>query len=229
VAHGVQYKFSEQYFLGIWSMMINQTVFVLTNLRLIMIQSDTKGRPKHTYWMIFYNQITKFKAGWTGQIAIDLLDGTKLRFTGFRGLDRKNMPVIFERAVETYKELGFEPQSTQSRETICCRCLEIVPKNQYECPKCGQKYWRPIQLALRSLIFPSWGDLLMRHYTLAAVELIGYVISWFIVIALVQHAGDLGAAVFFSAFILIFEHCIDAALTYFIAKKGLVPKKPLPG
>src|SRR5688572_12902347 len=32
IAKGVQYSFFEQYFMGIWAITINQTVFVLTNV-----------------------------------------------------------------------------------------------------------------------------------------------------------------------------------------------------
>src|SRR5262249_22425402 len=102
VARGVQYRFSEQYFLGHWAHLINQTVFVLTNLRLLMLHADTKGRPRHTFWTIYYSQIKRFKPTWTGNLLLDLCDGTKLRFTGFGKVARKEMPRIFEEALESY-------------------------------------------------------------------------------------------------------------------------------
>src|SRR6056297_2210123 len=37
ISKGMRYSFWEFYFIGIWAMTINHTVFVLTNLRLIMI------------------------------------------------------------------------------------------------------------------------------------------------------------------------------------------------
>ncbi len=228
VAKGVQTKFSEQYFLGYWATLINQTVFVLTNLRLIMLHSDTKGRPRHTYWLIYYNQIKKFKAGWTGQVALDLVDGTQLRFSGFRGTDRKQMPALFESALATYQQLGFNPQSTQSRENLCSHCLDVVPKAHYACGQCGQQFWKPSELALRSLIFPSWGDFLMGHTLVAVMEMLGYGFSWLILLVLIAAAlADPGEALIVAVvfvFFLIVEHAVDAGLTYFIAKKGLTPK-----
>ena len=69
IAKGMQYKFSEQYFMGIWATLINQTVFVLTNFRIIMIHSDTRGNPKDMYWMIYYNQIQDFKISLLGMVS----------------------------------------------------------------------------------------------------------------------------------------------------------------
>ncbi len=48
VAKGVQYKFSEHYFMGLLAVLINQTICVLTNGRLLMIHSDPRGKPRHT-------------------------------------------------------------------------------------------------------------------------------------------------------------------------------------
>ncbi|MFT5525338.1 MAG: hypothetical protein ACI9HK_003306 [Pirellulaceae bacterium] len=155
VSKGVQYSFIEQYFLGLWAALINQTVFVQTNTRLLLIHSDTYGRPKHTNWMIYYSQIEKFKPGWTGTVSLQLKDGKRFTFTGFQGTDKKQMPAIFEKAMETYREFGFDPQVTQSRENLCSKCNQVVPKGQYKCEQCGQQYWKPSQIALRSLVFPS--------------------------------------------------------------------------
>ncbi len=230
VAKGVQSKFSEQYFLGAWgAALINQTVFVLTNVRLLTLHSDTKGKPQHQYWMIFYNQIKKFKGTWTGTLALDLNDGLKLRFSGFRGTDRKQMPEIFQGVLDAYVTAGFNPSVTQSRENLCSHCLTVVPKDQYVCPSCGEEFWRPMQLALRSLVFPSWGDFTMRHTTVACLELFGYIVTWLMFVSFIIEAlGDPARAIVVTAIFLVslaIEHSVDAALTYHIAKKGLNAKR----
>ena len=229
VAKGIQVKFSEQYFLGIWANLINQTVFVLTNLRLIMIHVDAGGNPHNMYWVIYYSQITTFKGSWTGQVKLKLQDGLKLVFSGFKGDDRKQMPSIFEECVETYRQQGFAPQVTQSRENLCTNCLAVVPKGQYRCGQCHQNFYTPSSLAGRSLIFPSWGDFTMGHTVLACVELLGYIASWVVLVAIAIAGfneggveGMVATCIFF--FFIIIEHVIDSALTFFIAKKGLTPK-----
>ena len=233
VAKGIQFNQVELYFLSVWALMINQTVFVLTNLRLILIHSDTKGNPRHMIWQIYYNQVEKFKPSWTQMVTLKLKDGKQFT-TGFQGTDRKQMPEILENALGAYAHYGFHPPATQSRENLCNKCLQIVPKDQYVCSNCQQQFWKPGQIALRSLMFPSWGDFLMGHTVLAIVELIGYVVSWMAFLAIMSwmvfRFGGPGAITMVVPLgvwlvILCFEHSIDAGLTYFIAKKGLTPRK----
>lgn len=231
VGKGVYASFVEQYFMGaLIANLINQTVFVLTNLRLIMLHSNTKGVPQHTYWTIYYSQIKTFKASWTGTVNLVLVDGTSLKFSGFEKLDRTQMPAVFEKALADYVALGFNPVVSQSRENVCSHCFEVVPKKQFECGRCQAKYWQPGEIALRSLIFPSWGDFIMGHTSAAIMELIGYMVTWVVIIAAFAGArnndGDgIVGAVILAAFLLSFAHIADALLTYFVARKGLHARK----
>jgi hypothetical protein len=231
VGKGVYASFVEQYFMGaLIANLINQTVFVLTNLRLIMLHSNTKGVPRHTYWTIFYNQIKTFKSSWTGTVNLVLNDGTSLKFSGFEKLDRKQMPTVFEKAMADYRALGFNPAVSQSRENVCSHCFEIVPKKQYQCGRCQAAVWTPTEIALRSLVFPSWGDFVIRHTSAAILELAAYVITWCIVLALFASAIDEGPAKIMGVIVVTViwlgtTHIIDATMTYFVAKKGLHPKK----
>ena len=231
VAHGVQYKFSEHYFMGWLALLINQTVFVLTNVRLLLIHANTRGAPKETYWAVYYNQIKDFKPSWTGNTKLNLLDGSKFTFTGFDKHDRKQMPTIFQQALTTYQQMGFQPEVTQSRENLCSHCFLVVPKHEYTCPHCQAEYWTPKEIALRSLLLPSWGDFLMRHTSAAFMELLSYFIMWFVVFAIMTGAiddGDANAlpiAGLICAGIVAGHHIVDAILTYYIAKKGLTPRE----
>ena len=53
VAKGVQHSFLESYLMGVWASLLNQTVFVLTNLRLLMMRSNSSGKPQETLWVIY--------------------------------------------------------------------------------------------------------------------------------------------------------------------------------
>jgi hypothetical protein len=219
IAKGVQHSLIEALTIGaLWSSMINQTVFVLTNLRLLMIRSNSKGKPAETCWMIYYSEIKKFKPTLTGVLDVRLVDGKSIRFTGFSKLDKKSMPRIFEEARETYRERGFEPKCSQSREDLCGRCFTIVPKASFQCGKCQTRFWTPGEVALRSLVFPAWGDFLLKHRALACVEILGIVFTWFIAVSLASDGHYLDAAI-----LIGIAHSFDAVVTYFIAKKGLHP------
>ncbi len=231
VGKGVYQSALEQYFMGaLLANLVNQTLFVLTNLRLIMIHCNTKGVPGHTYWTIFYSQIKDFKASWTGSVVLKLNDGKKYSFAGFESLDRKQMPEIFKQALADYNELGFDPAVSQSRENMCSHCLTIVPAGEYRCQECGAEFWKPMDLALRSLLFPSWGDFLMRHTSAAYLELASYgfswlVLGWLVVIGAQQGGEDFVIAIVTLCIVLGFEHVVDALITRFIAKKGLYLKQ----
>ncbi len=225
VAKGVQYSLAESYLMGAWlASVLNQTVFVLTNLRLLMMRSNGSGKPQETYWVIYYSEIEQFKPYWTGVLKLRLQDRKQYTFTGFSKRDRKAMPAIFEEAIEQYQRLGFSPEVSQSRENLCSHCFQIVPKADYVCDSCGAVYWTPKELALRSLVFPSWGDFCMKHYGVASVELVGYAFSWIVAINALM-GPDMVDGLIVALLIFVIEHPVDAMLTYNVARKGLNPRR----
>lgn len=224
VAKGTQSSTSEALFMGAyWATVMNQTVFVLTNLRILMLRSKSNGKPTHTFWVLYYSEIDQFQPTWTGTLKLKLKDGKKFTFTGFPKLDRKAMPTIFQDAIDNYRKLNFQPNVSQSRENLCSHCFQVVPKDRYVCRSCGSEFWTPRELALRSLIFPSWGDICMKHYQFATVELLGYVISWIVAISILTSPSP-EEGFFLLGFIFFIEHPVDAMLTYSVAKKGLNPR-----
>lgn len=224
VAKGTQSSTSEALFMGAyWAAVMNQTVFVLTNLRILMLRSKSNGKPTHTFWVLYYSEIAQFHPTWSGALKLQLSDGKKFTFTGFPKLDRKAMPTIFQDALDNYRKLNFHPTVSQSRENLCSHCFQIVPKDRYVCRNCGSDFWTPKELALRSLIFPSWGDICMRHYQFATVELIGYAITWAVAISILASPNP-EEGFFFLGLIFFIEHPVDAILTYSVAKKGLNPR-----
>lgn len=217
IAKGIQHSIIEAMTIGaLWSNMINQTVFVLTNARIVMMHSDTKGKTSEPCWMLYYNEISTFKARFTGVVKLKLKDKKNITFSGFPKGDRKSMPAIFEEAMEGYRAKGFAPECSQSREDACGHCFTVIPKGTYECRKCHATFWKASEIATRSLIFPAWGDFIMKHNLLALVEILGYLFSW-VIAAGAFARGD----IIFGVIILAFAHGFDALVTLLIAKKGL--------
>lgn len=231
ISRGVRNSFVETFFMGaLWANLLNQTAFILTNARLLMIRTNMKGTPQKNFWVIYYSEIKTFKSSWAGALELRLQDGRNMTFSGFPKADRKMMTEIFEAALNDYREKGFEPTTTQSMETLCAHCYETVPKDEFACEACGATFWKPSQLAFRSLIFPSWGDFLMGHTLLACFELLGYAAGVvLLVIPVISEmmtgrkaaieAGGIVLVVFF-----LFAHVVDAIVTYFVARKGLNPR-----
>ncbi len=70
----------------------------------------------------------------------------------------------------------------------------------------------------------------MRHISAAIMELIGYIITWCIIIAIFANAisegpAEMVGAIIIAVFFFGTAHLGDATLTYFVARKGLHPKK----
>lgn len=85
---------------------------------------------------------------------------------------------------------------------------------------------------MRSLVFPSWGDFVLKHTLLACLELLGYVLAWIVMLGLLLErwsdpAADPTEQIVLPVVLLgfiAFTHISDAILTWFVAGKGLHPK-----
>ncbi|QDU79427.1 hypothetical protein Pla110_11370 [Polystyrenella longa] len=217
VSKGNQSSFAESFFMGaLWAQMINHTAVVLTNLRLLCIRTNGKGKPKRTYWSIYYSQIRHLGSTIFGNAKIKLKDGKSLSYSGFPKIDQQTMRSVFQDAYRSFEEKGFDPPVTQSWERLCGHCYEVVPKGQYRCEECGTTFWTPAEIGFRSFVFPSWGDFVMKHYPIAVFELLGF---------LVLIAIMLGAAAnedyVFAIFAFFIGNGSDALITSRIAAKGL--------
>jgi hypothetical protein len=71
----------------------------------------------------------------------------------------------------------------------------------------------------------------LKHYIIAAVELVSYAVLWFVLGGVVASSlaqgdtmGVIVGMVFLAGFLALF-HIGDAVVTYFVAKKGLHPRR----
>ncbi|MCA8982871.1 MAG: hypothetical protein KDA76_03850 [Planctomycetaceae bacterium] len=227
IAKGVQYSLLEAWMMGIWARSINQTVFVLTNIRVLMFRTDGAGRPKNTSWTILYSEIKKFNGRWNGMMSLKLNDGSKLLFSGFKRQDRRRMPTIFRQAYEWYLAKGIALNCSQSLEKLCSHCLTNMPKGEYQCSHCQAEHWTPFEIAWRSFVFPSWGEFVMGHSLMAIIELLGGFFTWSFLVACtglaLKHA-DVGYLISGLTMFAV-GNGLDALLTSHIARKGLHLKK----
>lgn len=225
VSKGIQNSSVESFFLGgMWAQSVNHTVVVLTNLRLLCLRTNGKGKPKQTFWSIFYSQIKDLTSSIFGNAKIILKDGTKLIYKGFPKLDRQTMRAVFLDAYERYQEKGFDPPVSQSRENLCSNCYQVVAKRDYECDSCGAEFWKPVDVGMRSFFFPSWGNMVMKHYPLAVAEMLGFLIMLTVIMLAIKD-GDY----VFAAILILIVNGGAALVAVTIAAKGLHLKRTPPG
>ncbi len=88
----------------------------------------------------------------------------------------------------------------------------------------------PWEIALRSLVFPSWGDWILGHRVAALIELSGYALGWFTIIETLRDAIQVGSnqamqhAMIQTTIILAFAHGLDALLNLLRGKQRATPE-----
>ena len=230
VARGVRVSTLEQFFAGgVWTRYINFTTMILTNFRLLLINTDSKGRPKDMlYHQIRFNAFKKISKGSFGFLKFKFADGKTMSFREVNGRDKKRLKERLEARIgePTAAPVPGPIDQIPGCDNLCTTCYQPVPQGVYTCENCGTEFRTPEQAALRSLILPGLGDLYLRHHTLAVFEILGSLAVYsFLIISTIME-GNVAALIPVVIFIALING-LDAIVTYFIAKKGLIPlQKP---
>ena len=201
----------------------NIHALVFTDQRILLINIKNNGQPKHMLHQIRYGAIQSWKGPSLigGGVVIKFNAGKKLTLVHIPRRDGRLMKMVVER-MQGMPTIGSLTNATESFQHLCPSCFTEISKDVDACPGCRTAFKTPRKAALRSLLLPGWGDIYLTHRVLGALELLGSVtlVSLFLIALL---WGDLRQAVPFLIFIL-FYHTLDAALTYRMGKKGLIPE-----
>lgn len=221
VTHGLFNSLIEQIFLGLVAYMINRTLFLFTNYRVILINATGRYRPKQMQWQIPYEEISRFKPGGfvSSNVVFKLRDGKKYKFSGVPQRDRKALRSYVQEQVNRVEREEFSFPHYRSRDPLCPACSTPVAPGERQCSTCTEQFIDPKIPALMSLMLPCLGDFYLGHRFLGSIELITY-----IVIALYLISGLRDEGMTFLPVVLItlaIEHGFDAIMTYYIAKKGV--------
>ncbi|WP_339736287.1 hypothetical protein [uncultured Gimesia sp.] len=200
------------------------TAMVFTNYRIVCFRMNSKGEPKQAFSFLYYTQIDSLKTtnSWSSRddLTIALKDGGKLTVSTILKTEREAMLTAFQNAQKVLTEQGFDPSVSQSRENLCGNCLQVVPKDQYQCAACGATFWKPREIVSRYFLFPPWGGFVMKLYLMAAIHL-AYLILIMILISISLMRSDYG----FPLMIIMVVYIKAAMNMWFIANNGLYQKK----
>lgn len=217
VLHGNQGTLADIILTGsLWIGTTSCTALVFTNLRLYCIRTDDQDTPQKTFWSIYYSQIHNLQLTLFGSARFSLKDGRRLLFSGVIKEDLDRMQATVQENCDRFRNTGFDPAVTQSREQLCGHCFDVIPPGLYDCESCGATYWTPSEVGIRSFLFPSWGDFVMKHEVLAFMELIGFcLLLLFTLSSFSEGKYGTGLAVFFLA------NLADALMSVQIATRAL--------
>jgi hypothetical protein len=218
VTGGIVSLWWEQLMAGWVSLLINRTTIVLTTQRLLLIHTNSRGRPESYVNQIRLDAIRSAKRSWVnGRLKLTLGRGSRT-VTGIRWSDSKQLVAM----------LSGKPTAAGGITALCPACFEPGTDHR-ACARCRTSVKSPLTAALRSLLLPGLGDFYLGHRFLASMEMVGSVASWFVIIALMlpaferntERSAAIIAAVFGGVLLLAVVNGVDALLTYAQAKKGL--------
>jgi predicted Zn finger-like uncharacterized protein len=202
---------------GYLTMMYNCYAVVATNMRLLLINVNSKiSKPTHYYFQIPYNAIKKVSTGLFGtSLILSRPQGKRRIFTGMK----RYMAKGFQQLIRDRQPLAKDANpATAIAEDLCPSCFMPLAKNLLECPKCKVSFKKPATAFLRSLLLPGLGDIYLGHRLLGSVELLGSLVVWAIVIFSVLQGDQ--ASLVVGLVILLFYNGFDGLLTHHMAKKG---------
>lgn len=214
----------EQFFMGLWAVLVNRTLFVFTNLRVILINAEGKGKPKTLMWQIPYARMQKYGKGTLGGVVkIKTLDGRSYTFIHVPGADRKRLGDYMNARLAENQHDALAFPSHADRDPLCAQCCSPVPIGSPACPECGDAFTNPAVPALLSLALPGLGHLYMGHKQVATFEMLGFAAILVKMGFLISATGLAGAAL--AVLVIATTSGIDSLVTLHVAKKGCFPRR----
>ena len=206
----------------------NYGTLVLTNSRIISIETTSTGNPKYIRRQVKLANIIRFDIRRFFQtLTLYLADNEK---TTFRWMN----PHDLDHLKNLLGEVSFQQDIPISKEhcyqSLCYSCHKPMPEGLYVCPNCQTEYRTPKKAILRSLILPGWGKIYLKRTAYGLLELLGFLVVVLIFLILIMVAvstpGVIRAKFLIFFFLAIMMHrLMDVLVPRAMARKGLVPVK----
>lgn len=216
VGKGTAYYPAELFFGNGWlTMMYNHYAILATNERILLINVNSRMKgTTHYLFQVLYEDIRKVKRGlFFGSMVLDRIRSKRRVLTQMKRYISKDLKEFIMQRKEYVKG-----EAGEVLECICPSCFVPLERGLDNCPSCEAAFKTPKKATLRSLLLPGLGDFYLGHRALGTMELVGSIVVWtyaFILISNGQKAG-----LFAGVVVLLFYNCMDAVVTYFMAKKG---------
>jgi hypothetical protein len=223
VTTAVLNSLAEQYFMGLWAIVINRTLMLFTQHRVILIQADGKGRARHLAWQIPYSRLQGFKTGMvTSSARFKLEDGKVYKFAQMPRHDRKLLRAFMEAQTNSGGQAPFEFPSHSPRDPLCPACCTPLPARARVCAECDEHLVDPRLPALMSCIVPGTGHLYLGHRGLGLVELAGFC---FLLLAMVALIIENPSEWWIAPVIIAIFNTMDGLITLHVARKGMLSRR----
>lgn len=229
VGRGVYYSVGEYFFGGgVWSRYHNLTTILLTNYRLIFLNTDSKGKPNpRLYRQAHPGRLKKIKPGFFGSLQLKFDDGKSEMWNELTRKESKRLAERLQaRSGQPPRPLFAEvPASPAGLENLCTTCLKPVPAKTWTCPHCQTTFRAARSAILRSLLLPGLGELYLKQVTLSVIKMIFTVLIYFALLINLASGQAKPEDLVGLVIVILLINGSSAIATYAISLKGLVPLK----
>jgi hypothetical protein len=218
VTFGSTVSFWESYFLGWMMIYVNRRAILLTDRRVILLQIDSRRRPRHLVSQVRYASIRKVRRTLLGSTRITLDDGKTFVFAYIPKRDRKFLQRLTDWIDASITRDG------GGWEDLCPHCYTATAGRPRMCEACGGRIKSARKAGFLSLLFPGLGDIYLGHWKFAIMEILVAGFLWLsLLVPDPEYPLDAVGLVVFAGFMFAFVHGVDAVGTAYIARKGLYP------
>ncbi len=210
---------------------VNLRALVFTTERVILMQISAGLKPRGLVSELPYTLIRGVRSTWSGFLEVRLGNGHTHRFSGVPRAERKFLEgVVMDAAAGSSASVEMEADA-DGLVHRCPHCFAAVPGWPVKCPACGGRIKSAGVAMMLSALFPGAGDVYLRHYGFAVVEMLGAGLLWWVLVGqpvrdeIMYRDGDpLGAGFWmFVLSVMAAVHVVAATITWSFARKGHHP------
>jgi hypothetical protein len=169
--------FVEQLLTGILLQPLKQSLFAVTNRRILHVPTTRFLRPRWSIAQIIYGDCRYIRIRWATLI-VKYKSGRVEKFRSIGWGGRKKTRAILRSA-----PLDGRSSPSMERTHLCPRCTKPLIKGYYVCPNCSLEFKSKSWAVTHSVVFPGGGYFYTRHPVVGIIEAVVETIVFLLLVA----------------------------------------------
>jgi hypothetical protein len=167
----------EQLLTGVLLQPLKQSLFAITNRRIIHVPTTRSLRHRRSVAQILYADCRLIQLRWA-TLVVKYKSGRTEKFHGIGRSGRKKAKLLLNNM-----PLRGRASPTMEREHLCPRCTKPLINDYYACPSCSLKFKKKSWATVLSVIIPGGGYFYTRHPIIGILEAIMETIVFLLLVA----------------------------------------------
>ena len=169
--------FVEQLLTGVLLQPLKQSLFAVTNRRILHVPTTRGLRHRWSIAQILYADCRYIRIRWA-TLVVKYKSGRTEKFRGIGWRGRKKARAMLKDA-----PLKGRSSPTMERTHLCPRCTKPLIKDYYACPNCSLEFKKKSWATTLSIIFPGGGYFYTRHPIIGIFEAVMETIIFLLLVA----------------------------------------------